>query len=466
MWSHEKMWPLGGFEWAELPEDLKVEILCRLQSKALMRLKCVSKSWYFLISYACAPMKSSLSRSATFCGFFYTHKILRLGQHFLDFLPAEEYSGEFYPRYLPEFPGLLKSRRAFLPFEDTPSAIQSYCNGLFLLVRSGSNPTEYIVCNPTTCEYIELPINPHHTGDDNDPHVASLAFDPSDSTISFKVVRRAADVSLSHPIKLDLFTSDSGNWATRVLVLDHVLHGFNWIDHSVYVNGLLYVISLAKYLLGFNLRFTTKTDITHLAIELPHKEKFDDCGSFGTSRWCVVYSINDKSKILVWRLEHGVHWILQHIVSFDEMVSQNPQHKWLRWLHNMGEIKVYSFHPKSEVIFVGTPRLVLQYSPNTKQLKIFRQFRRRREIMCGQYKMYPSSCCPVILNGVLSSSRKGGYGRVFECRHKLDGITYAVKKIPFNEDNEDQVIQEVKIMAQLHHPNIVRYHQVICNFIK
>ncbi|XP_073289655.1 uncharacterized protein [Primulina huaijiensis] len=60
---------------------------------------------------------------------------------------------------------------------------------------------------------------------------------------------------------------------------------------------------------------------------------------------------------------------------------------------------------------------------------------------------------------VLNKIGKGGYGRVFECRHKLDGMTYAVKKIPFNEDNEDQVIQEVKIMAQLHHPNIVRYHQ-------
>ncbi|XP_073287201.1 uncharacterized protein [Primulina huaijiensis] len=35
---------------------------------------------------------------------------------------------------------------------------------------------------------------------------------------------------------------------------------------------------------------------------------------------------------------------------------------------------------------------------------------------------------------VLNKIGKCGYGRVFECRHKLDGITYAVNKIPFNED--------------------------------
>ncbi|XP_073155692.1 putative F-box protein At1g30920 isoform X1 [Henckelia pumila] len=400
MCSDEKISPFGGFDWAELPEDLKVEILCRLHSKALMRLKCVSKSWYFLISYACTPVISSLSRSATFCGFLYTQKILRSGLLFLHFFHAEEYSGEFHPRYRPEMSGLMKSYGAFLPFDHTPADIQSYCNGLFLLVRSGSNPTEYIVCNPTTCEYIELPINPHHIYDD----VASLAFDPTDSPVSFKVLRRTADISLSHSLKLDIFTFDSGNWTTHVLVLDHMLIGFNWIDHSVYVNGVLYVISLAKYLLGINLHFTNKTYITYRAIGLPDKEKFDDSGSLGTSRGYVVYSNSDQSKILLWRLEHGAHWILQHRVSIDEMVSQLPRRKLMPLRHNRGEIKVYGFHPKSEVIFVGTPRLVLNYNPNTKQVKTFFHLIPDREIVGGQYKMYPSSCCPVILNGVLSSS--------------------------------------------------------------
>ncbi|XP_073152203.1 uncharacterized protein [Henckelia pumila] len=56
-------------------------------------------------------------------------------------------------------------------------------------------------------------------------------------------------------------------------------------------------------------------------------------------------------------------------------------------------------------------------------------------------------------------NRKGGFGRVFECRHKIDGMTYAVKKIRFYEDKEDEVIREVKIMAGLNHPNVVRYNQ-------
>ncbi|XP_073154462.1 F-box protein At3g26010-like [Henckelia pumila] len=395
MCSDEK--PLGGFDWAELPDDLKVEILRRLHNKALMRLKCVSKSWYFFISYACAPM---ISRSAPFLGLFYTHKICKFGWLSLDFFHTEEYSGEFHPRYRPELLGIGKSYGAFLPFDHTPADIQCYCNGLFLLAHAGSNPTQYIVCNPTTCEYIELPVNPLHIYDD----VTSLAFDPSDSPVSFKVLRRAADVSLVHPLKLDVFTFGSGNWTTHVLVLDHMLLGFNWIDHSVYVNGILYVMSLAKYLLGINLHFTNKANITYRAIGLPDKEKFDDCGSFGTSRGYVVYSNSDQSKILLWRLEHGAHWILQHRVSIDEMVSQLPRGKLMPLRRNRGEIKVYGFHPKSEVIFLGTPRLVLNYNPNTKQVKTFFHLVPDREIVNGQYKMYPSSCCPVILNGVLSSS--------------------------------------------------------------
>lgn len=62
---------------------------------------------------------------------------------------------------------------------------------------------------------------------------------------------------------------------------------------------------------------------------------------------------------------------------------------------------------------------------------------------------------------------KGGFGTVFKCRNKLDGHEYAVKKIRLSSDRRWQqqlgkVLREVKILALLDHPNIVRYYQVSC----
>ncbi|KAF1348968.1 kinase-like domain-containing protein [Delphinella strobiligena] len=64
---------------------------------------------------------------------------------------------------------------------------------------------------------------------------------------------------------------------------------------------------------------------------------------------------------------------------------------------------------------------------------------------------------------------KGGYGVVFHVKHKLDGGSYAIKKIPMsahrirkiqqNGDLEfDNMLLELRTLARLNHPNVVRYH--------
>lgn len=56
---------------------------------------------------------------------------------------------------------------------------------------------------------------------------------------------------------------------------------------------------------------------------------------------------------------------------------------------------------------------------------------------------------------------KGGFGIVFEARNKVDECCYAIKRItlPINEKSRDKMKREVRALAKLDHPGIVRYFQ-------
>ncbi|XP_067162725.1 eukaryotic translation initiation factor 2-alpha kinase 1 isoform X1 [Apteryx mantelli] len=56
---------------------------------------------------------------------------------------------------------------------------------------------------------------------------------------------------------------------------------------------------------------------------------------------------------------------------------------------------------------------------------------------------------------------KGGYGKVYKVRNKLDGQFYAIKRINIKKATRRdcmKVLREVKVLAGLEHPNIVGYH--------
>ncbi|KAI4686235.1 hypothetical protein J4E81_008586 [Alternaria sp. BMP 2799] len=70
---------------------------------------------------------------------------------------------------------------------------------------------------------------------------------------------------------------------------------------------------------------------------------------------------------------------------------------------------------------------------------------------------------------------KGGYGKVFKAKHKLDGSLYAVKRIPVSPsrvariqehgpEELESMLEEVRSLARFDHNNIVRYHNAWLEF--
>ena len=62
----------------------------------------------------------------------------------------------------------------------------------------------------------------------------------------------------------------------------------------------------------------------------------------------------------------------------------------------------------------------------------------------------------------ISRLGKGGFGTVYRCRNRLDDSEYAIKKLRLSSDERwsgrmEKVLREVKILAFLDHPHIVRY---------
>ncbi|NWR73453.1 E2AK1 kinase, partial [Centropus unirufus] len=64
---------------------------------------------------------------------------------------------------------------------------------------------------------------------------------------------------------------------------------------------------------------------------------------------------------------------------------------------------------------------------------------------------------------------KGGYGKVYKVRNKLDGQFYAIKKISIKKATRRdcmKVLREVKVLAGLQHPNIVGYHTAWMEYVQ
>jgi len=53
---------------------------------------------------------------------------------------------------------------------------------------------------------------------------------------------------------------------------------------------------------------------------------------------------------------------------------------------------------------------------------------------------------------------KGGFGTVYRIHNKLDGQVYAVKRVLITEDSIQSALHEIRILASIAHPHIIRYY--------
>jgi serine/threonine protein kinase len=52
----------------------------------------------------------------------------------------------------------------------------------------------------------------------------------------------------------------------------------------------------------------------------------------------------------------------------------------------------------------------------------------------------------------------GGFGKVFKLLNPIDNKTYAVKRIPLRKKTWNYALTEIRLLAQMDHPHIVRYY--------
>ena len=212
-----------------LNEDIIVEILTRLPAKEIAKLRCVCKRW---LSLASEPRfiqyHNARNPHPSTSGFF---------------LHDHKQRASYFPLNLKP-PGLPDPSFTFIPTSSDRDQIniESSCNGLILcrlIIISEVVKYVHYVCNPTTREFVEVPI-PKDVGRN-----FSLAFDPSKSP-HYKVVSIGSQIHV--------YSSATRSWnlsidkeSLREYGGPHGIHSYG----SVLWNGALIWIGM-ECLLSFD----------------------------------------------------------------------------------------------------------------------------------------------------------------------------------------------------------------------
>ncbi|OMO62613.1 hypothetical protein COLO4_32999 [Corchorus olitorius] len=209
-------------------EDLLTEILLKVPSKSLLRLKLVSKQWRDLIS----STSFRRSHTRTHHGSLKTVEVSYFQYQFLDkpsnvaaSLPLNPHDDSRLPPF------------DFLDDDDFPDVnILESCGGLLLCVSHKFHVSgrTYFICNPTTREYKILPPPPPEDTD-RIRLSPSLAFDPLKSP-HYKIIYVSSSGDLIH-----IYSSETNSWSSLKIELSKKFRVTMYdLDQGVFLNGAIH----------------------------------------------------------------------------------------------------------------------------------------------------------------------------------------------------------------------------------
>ncbi|KAF9594515.1 hypothetical protein IFM89_031633 [Coptis chinensis] len=350
----------------DLDDYILAEIITKLPIKHMIGCQSVSRLWCNVISSICIP---KITSSPVYGLLFNTRRIFSDPQiekgpwSFACINSLGEKVG------LPNASLVESCLGRRLPFDHSPNSLLDCCNGMLLFFDRSS--MQFYVCNPSTEQYIAIPNSPQS----HVPQDGALFFDPH-----FKIVH----ISGSYP-RLNIYSQATHKWSVYNLDLDPCVTDSFWSPRYVFLDGLLYNLSMSGHLVIIDLQ-----QIDSRAIKLPDIVVAGNLiGCLGVSQGILHYSWSDKhSNMSVWMLvQRGdtKEWVVKHTISLDYYYEHPSLAFHSPWF------SVFAFHPTSDILFAGSLGELFCYDPSTKRLEIICRVREDIVICSGQSFVFPFS---------------------------------------------------------------------------
>ncbi|KAF3433172.1 hypothetical protein FNV43_RR24274 [Rhamnella rubrinervis] len=319
-----------------LPDDVMVDILCRLPTKQLSTTACVSKTWFRLIVASCFP------KIAT--GISYLGLILRVEtilQHprvtfcKTDSMRVHRFGSAPIPN----------SCSKILPFKVSAKSLIDCCNGLLLFCHRNKAETKslyyYHVLNSVTKQCVTVP-KPGKTALNM---YAALAYEPCESSY-YKIVR------FQGLRCLNIYSSETKKWKTVKFHLDSHVTEAQWLEQSLYFKGAIYRISMSGHLLRFVVDEEVSVNNQAQAIDLPEIAKRCPRGCVGLNNDQIHFAVYDKPDLCIWVLEHQL--FRSNIHTFKWNLKCRFSCTRIHTMENKYCVLPMAFHPYTDSVYVGT----------------------------------------------------------------------------------------------------------------